>query len=126
MASQSVDEIWGVGGQTAATLKQLGIHTAKEFVDADIHLIKHHFSVVTQRTWQEMNSKSCAGLEIEEVKKHIIRSRSFGKTVSDIEPLQSAIAYHIASGAEKLREQNTLAHSLTVNIHTNSFDLQLQ
>ncbi|UTO05441.1 Y-family DNA polymerase [Moraxella sp. FZLJ2107] len=121
LASQSVDEIWGIGSQTALQLKQLGINTAKDFVDADRHLIAHHFNVVTQRTWQEMNGKSCAGLEIEEPKKHIIRSRSFAKAITEIEPLQSAIAYHIASGAQKLREQNTLAHTLTVIIRTNPF-----
>ncbi|WP_294035095.1 Y-family DNA polymerase [uncultured Moraxella sp.] len=118
LASQSVDEIWGIGSQTALQLKQLGINTAKDFVDADRHLIKHHFSVTTQRTWQEMNGKPCTGLEIEEPKKHIIRSRSFGKAISEIESLQSAVAYHIASGASALRAQQTLAHTLSVTIQT--------
>lgn len=121
LASQAVGEIWGIGSQTVLQLKQLGINTAKDFVDADRHLIAHHFSVVTQRTWQEMNGKPCMGLEIEEPKKHIIRSRSFGKAISEIEPLQSAITHHVASGAQKLREQNTIAHTLTVVIRTNPF-----
>lgn len=121
LASQKVGEIWGIGRQTAAKLKKMGIITAKDFVDADKHLIAHHFSVVIQRTWQEMNGKPCIELQIEEPKKSIIRSRSFGRAIGQIEPLQSAISYHVASGAQKLREQNTLAHTLTVTIQTNPF-----
>lgn len=109
LASQAMDEIWGIGSQTALQLKQLGITTAKDFVDADRHLIEHHFSVTTQRTWQEMNGKPCAGLGIEEPKKHIIRSRSFAKAITEIEPLKSAIAYH---GSNDTRVLNQHAQKL--------------
>lgn len=59
--------------------------------------------------------------QIEDTKQNLIRSRSFGKTVTDLPSLQSAITHHIASGATKLCEQNTLAHIVGVFIYTNRF-----
>ena len=122
LASEPVAQIWGIGQQTAKKLQALGVITALDFANLDLQTLKHHFNVVTQRTWQEINGKPCAALEIEEAKKHIIRSRSFAKTITDLMPLQAAISHHISAGAKKLREQNTKAHLLGVFIKTSPFD----
>ena len=121
LASEPVGEIWGIGRQTVKKLNSLGIYSALDFVLMDLHSIQHHFNVVVERTWQEMQGTPCASLEIDEPKKQIVRSRSFGGRVTTLAPLQAAITHHISSGAKKLREQGSAAHLLTVSIRTNPF-----
>ena len=62
---------------------------------------------------------------ITEKRQHIVRSRSFGTAVTEIEDLQAAISHHISSGAEKLRKENTHACMLSVFIQTNRFRIEL-
>jgi DNA polymerase V len=59
--------------------------------------------------------------EVTEPNQQIIRSRSFGQLVADKMALQAAVATHISSAAEALREQGTQASVLNVFIHTNRF-----
>ena len=122
LASEPVGEIWGIGRRISKRLEGQGIHTALDFYNADTATLRQQFGVVIERTQRELHGTACDQLHFsEENKQHIIRSRSFGKCVSDIATLESAIAHHISSGAAKLRQQGTQAHTVGVFIHTNRF-----
>lgn len=92
---------------------------------ADPKFIRKHFTVVVERTINELNGISC--LELEEVapdKQQIISSRSFGQLITRIEDLEASIASHVSRGVEKLRNQQSTASLLTVFIRTNPFRQQ--
>ena len=79
-------------------------------------------TVVGERTWLELNGKSCIDLElVQPDKKQICTSRAFGKTQIELEGMKEAVSYYASLCAEKLRAQRSCACSLMVFIHTNNF-----
>jgi DNA polymerase V len=81
---------------------------------------------VLERTVRELNGYAC--LELEQIitpKKQIMASRSFGRPMTEIEPIAQAISSHIARGCEKLRQQHSVCQFLTVFIRTNPFQTQI-
>jgi len=97
-----VSEVWGVGRQLTAQLEAMGIQTVRQLREADARMIRERFSVVLERTVQELRGVSC--LELEEAvpdRQQIISSRSFGTLM--------------------LRQQDSLAGAVQVMIRTNVF-----
>jgi DNA polymerase V len=56
-------------------------------------------------------------------KQQIMSSRSFGTTVETFEELRESVASYLASAAEKLRRQNSVAAAVYVFVLTNRFKL---
>lgn len=122
MSITPVEEVWGVGRRLTARLQTLGITTALQLADADPKYLRQHFSVVLERTAQELNGTPC--LELEEVpatKKQIVCSRSFGQRITDIQTLSQAVAEFTTRAAEKLRKEQQAAKVISVFIHTSAF-----
>lgn len=121
-AGIEVGEVWGVGRKIEARLADMGITTVLQLREADPDLIRSKFSVVLERTVQELRGVSC--LDLEEVvpdKQQIMCSRSFGQYVYDRDQLEEVVASYVARAAEKLRKQASLAGALMVFIRTNPF-----
>ncbi|WP_371751551.1 Y-family DNA polymerase [Snodgrassella alvi] len=122
LASEPVTEIWGIGRRIGHKLAAQGIHTALDFINAHTPTLRKQFGVVLERTQREMQGIPCSELIIEEAsRQNIVRSRSFGNMVTNLDGLQAAISHHITAGAAKLREQNSQAHIIGVFIYTNRF-----
>jgi len=117
-----VNDLWGIGHQSTKKLAQHGIKSAYDLKVASPHVVRKLLTVVGARIQRELNGESCIDLEImSKPKKQIISSRSFGELLTDIDPIQEAIANHATRAAEKLREQNSVCFSLQVFLHTNPF-----
>lgn len=122
MAQFPAGDAWGVGRRLAPQLAELGIHTIKDLRDADSRRIREQFSVVLQKTVDELKGICCLSLEdAPQPQKQIMCSRSFGREVTaKSELLQAALTY-VSRAAEKLRAQQALANSLYVFVETNPF-----
>jgi DNA polymerase V len=73
------------------------------------------FSIVIERTISELNGIQCLSWDdIKQVKKEIFSSRSFGKRITHIESLQSALAAHCNIVARKLRRQKSLTKRIVI------------
>ena len=120
--SEPVGEVWGIGYRISASLNEMGIATAGDFVRADTATLRKRFGVVVERTQRELQGIPCADMEghIHD-KQQIVRSRSFGKPVSDLDGLRSSLAFHIAEAATDLRAQNSTASLIGVMLRTNPF-----
>lgn len=117
-----VGEVWGVGRKIEARLEAMGIRTVQQLRAADAELMRSKFSVVVERTVRELRGVSCMELqEIVQEKQQIMSSRSFGQLVYELPELEEAVASYVAKAAEKLRNQNSLAGAIQVNIRTNVF-----
>lgn len=122
LKSALVNEIWGIGSRISKKLMSQGIINAYDFIHAHTPTLRNQFGVVIERTQREMQGIACNELHTEpESRKSLIRSRGFGQPVKDIQSLQAAVTHHITSGAQKLREQNTVANMVAVFINTNRF-----
>ncbi len=123
MALVDVNDVWGVGRRISEKLKVRGINTALDLADADAKTIRREFSVVLERTVQELNGISCLELEaLAPTKKQIVCSRSFGKRITDKAELREAVAKYMTRAAEKLRGEKRLARVVQVFIRTGVFN----
>tara|TARA_R110001583_G_scaffold112646_2_gene262362 strand:- start:21954 stop:23228 length:1275 start_codon:yes stop_codon:yes gene_type:complete len=121
-----VTEIWGVAGRTAARLNTLGIQTAWQLREAAPKHLRKHFSVVVERIIYELRGENCISLDdMEQPKKQIMVSRSFGRLTNDKADLHEAIRVHTSRAGEKLRKQAGLARAIMVFVRTNRFRADL-
>ncbi len=117
-----VSDIWGVGRQYTKLLYERGIYNALQLKNADDKFIKKKMTVMGLRTVFELRGIPCFEYEyIPPPKKAIVSSRSFGKTVEDIEQIKEAVALFTTRAAEKLRLQHSAANLLSVFLRTNPF-----
>ncbi len=122
LKSFAVENLWGVGRKSAEKLKRYGIHTAKQLREADEKFIQKLLSIQGRRILLELRGESCIDIKnLDQDKKQIISSRSFGKPVYLLEELQESVANHICSAAEKLRKQKSVVKHVSVFIQTSPF-----
>ncbi|MCA9229705.1 MAG: Y-family DNA polymerase [Caldilineales bacterium] len=119
-ATIEVGEVWGIGPRMSRQLADRGIRTVEALRRADPKAIRREFSVVVERTVMELNGVPCLSLEeVAPAKQQIMSSRSFGNNVYDLEPLKEAVASYVATAAEKLRGQGSVAGMIQVYVRTN-------
>ena len=122
LSNIAVGEVWGIGRKLAPKLNALGINSVLDLKHADGERLRQLFSVVMQKTIQELNGKVC--IEMEDVappKKQIVSSRSFGLAVYDLASLSESVSLYVTRAAEKLRKQHSFAGALYVFIRTSPF-----
>ena len=118
----AVGEVWGIGRKLAPKLNTMGINTVLDLKQADSERLRQQFSVVMQKTIQELNGTICIEMEdVAPAKKQIVSSRSFGVSVYDLASLSESISLYMTRAAEKLRKQNSYAGALYVFIRTSPF-----
>jgi len=123
LRNTAVGEVWGVGRKLNAHLEGLKIKTAMDLAQADPVMLRAKFSVVLEKTARELAGTSCLELDdAEPTKQEICCSRMFGKRLTDIAPIQEAVATYTARAAEKLRAQGSMCKKLRVSIRTGMFN----
>ena len=117
-----INDLWGIGYNSARKLKGIGIQNAFELKNLDRRWARKLLTVVGARLVEELNGKICLPLEIfPSPKKSITCSRSFGCVVEHIEQLGEALDNYLVKAGEKLRKQNLVANAVTVFLSTNRF-----
>jgi len=118
-----VEDVWGIGRQTAHRLDYMGIHTAAQFADKKESWVRSHFNITTVRTWKELNGESCISIDELPQKKSICTSRSFSdEGISDKDVIEEAVANFAVRCAEKLRRQGSVCQGITVFAWTSRFN----
>ncbi|MDG1752093.1 MAG: Y-family DNA polymerase [Thalassotalea sp.] len=110
-----VSEVWGVGSRISKKLATQQIHTAFDLAQQNPKDIRQQFSVMSERTVNELNGISCLSWdEVKEPKKEIFSTRSFGERISDYNVLKAALSSHACIVAKKLRSQSSQAKKLMI------------
>ena len=118
-----VEDVWGIGRQTARRLDYMGIHTAAQFADKKGSWVRSHFNITTVRTWKELNGESCISIDELPQKKSICTSRSFSdEGISDKDVIEEAVANFAVRCAEKLLRQGSVCQGITVFAWTSRFN----
>jgi len=111
----NVDEVWGIGRKIAKRLRLEGINNAAQLAEQDAKHIRQQFSLVTERTVNELNGISCLSWdEVKSPKKEIFSTRSFGQRITTKDELRSALVTHAAIVGRKVRRQNSLIKKLMI------------
>lgn len=117
-----VEDVWGVGRKLSARLNAMGVETALDLANQNPKHIRQRFSVVLERTVNELNGIACLDLEtLTPPRKQIVCSRSFGEKIRDHQSMREAVSSYVVRGAEKLRGERQTARLLTVFLRTSQF-----
>ncbi len=120
LCSFDVADLWGIGSRYAGLLRRNGIRTAAQFRDAPDDWISQHLTVNGLRTAYELRGVPCKMLEVDvPAKKAICSAPSFGRLIPDLDTINQALTTHLARAAQKLRQQHSVAGTVTVFLHTN-------
>ena len=122
-ASTAVEEVWGIGGASAAKLAKLEILTAADLAALEPDDARALMTVTGGRTVYELRGISCLPLEmVEPTRKGIAVTRSFGKAVTSWLEMREALASYATRAAEKMRRYKVAADNLFAFMHTSNFD----
>lgn len=117
LARVPVGDVWGVGGRLSERLRELNIHSALQLARTDRKWLRRKFSVVLERTVQELSGEPCLDLELDPApRKTIICTRSFSYKITKLEELQQAICSYATRACEKLRRQSGLVQDIWVSL----------
>lgn len=121
-ANTAVKEVWGVGPSIGAKLIAGGVTTVLDLVRMDAATARRGWSVVLERTVRELQGTPCIGFEDSPpAKQEIACTRSFGRPVTDLEPLIEAVSEFASRAAVKLRRQHSHAGAVLCFVRTSPF-----
>lgn len=123
LRNTDVAEVWGVGRKMKLHLDGLGIKSAMDLAKADPSMLRRKFSVIMEKTARELAGTPCLKLdEPDPPKQEICCSRMFGKRLTELTPIQEAVATYMMRASEKLRAQQSLCKKIRVSIRTGMFN----
>lgn len=118
----NVDEVWGIGRKWSKKLKSIGIESIGQFVMMNDIVVRKMMNINGLRAKQELLGVYCHPIKtINQFKKTIASTRSFGTDVETFDQLAEAMYTYIKNGVKKLCENNSDATACTIffngNIH---------
>lgn len=123
LRNTDVAEVWGVGRKMKLHLEGMGIKSAMDLAKADPSMLRRKFSVVMEKTARELAGTPCLELdEPDPPKQEICCSRMFGNRLTELAPIQEAVATYMMRASEKLRAQQSLCKKIRVSIRTGMFN----
>ena len=114
-----VKDVWGIGGQRAALLRENGIENALQLKNANNAWVLKHLTVMGLRTVHELRGISCLPMElVPPDKKAICCAKSFGRPLETLPELGEALATYVSNVAQKLRRQGSHCRMLQVFVRS--------
>lgn len=120
-----IENIWGVGRETALFLRSNNIYTAYDFIKLDEWWVKKKLSIVLLRTMWEL--KGIPSIDMNEDAKEnraIMSSKSFGFPVTSLLDLIEATKSYARDALDKMVNQSLKAKNITIYLTTNYFKTQ--
>jgi DNA polymerase V len=120
-----IEDVWGVGPAYYHKLIEFKVKTAQDFRELKPDFVRQHMTVQGWRLHQELWGIPCNVMkDVAERSKGIESSQSFNTYQTDIEAIEEAVSMHAATVALKLRQQKSMALSLTVYLRTNKHNIK--
>ncbi len=117
-----VEEIWGVGKNTARSLKKFGIFYADEILLKEDSFYKKNYGKRGMELKYELMGESVIPLTgIAEKPKSIQKTRAFPVFSSDRNYIKTELYFHLHNVCKKLRENNQEALTIAVMLRTKDF-----
>jgi DNA polymerase V len=119
----AVEDIWGVGRESAKKLKLFNILNGWQLRNMSEEWAKKNLGgIVGIRLIRELNGEPCIEMKDPlKSKKMIATTRMFGKPVFELKQLKEAVATYTTRAAEKLRRQHAAAKIINVFVVTNDY-----
>ncbi|MEN0057069.1 MAG: Y-family DNA polymerase [Mucilaginibacter sp.] len=125
MKSFPIEDVWGVGRAYYDKLTEFKVTTAADFRALKPDFVRQHMTVQGWRLHQELWGKPCNVIkDVAERSKGIESSQSFNSYQTELAPIEEAISMHAGTVAIKLRQQESMALSLTIYLRTNKHNVK--
>ncbi|OGH61984.1 MAG: DNA polymerase IV [Candidatus Magasanikbacteria bacterium RIFCSPHIGHO2_01_FULL_50_8] len=123
LSALGVEKIWGVGPNTAAHLRSLGIFTALEFIERPFEFVVAHFNKPHQEMWHELNGVCVWPVVTEEKSTYasISKTKTFTPPSGDVEFLMAQLTRNLENACIKARRHGLVARRLVVYLRTQQF-----
>lgn len=122
LKTSKIEDVWGIGRKWSGKLRLLGVGTAYDFAYKPDSWIRKEFSVIGLKTAYELRGIKCySNKTVDDPKKSITYSRSFGNKLTDIEDIYESISNFTERVSKKLRKEGSLATAIIVSLRNNPF-----
>ncbi|MCQ2204878.1 MAG: Y-family DNA polymerase [Bacteroidales bacterium] len=121
LAKLPIEDVWGIGRQSAAKLQCHNIRTALNLYNMQEYEVRRMLHINGVRTWLELHGTPSVDIDAPVKQKSISHSRTFTYMTDSLETLRSYIAEYSVAAARKLRDQHSVCLSVSVFLSTNRF-----
>jgi len=117
------EKIWGIGPQTTAYLKNLGVMTAYQFAQKEEDWIKRYFTKPHYEIWQELRGVSVCELDLgtKQAYQSISKTKTFTPASLDKEYVFSQLSKNVENACIKARRYNLLSQKIFFFLKTQEF-----
>ncbi|MBA6288876.1 Y-family DNA polymerase [Colwellia sp. MB3u-4] len=123
LSKMAVTDVWGIGSRLGKRLNVLGINSAWDLANQSPKIMRSQFSVMVERTVNELNGIVCLNWdEVKQAKKEIFSTRSFGQRINEEHQLKAALVSHGAIVGRKLRQQHSRVKRLVISAASSPHD----
>lgn len=118
-----VVDVWGIGPNTAAYLKKLGITTALQFARQDERFIERYFSKPYREIWHELNGRSVYSVvtEAKESYQSISKAKTFTPPSGEETFIFAQLSKNLEKACIKARRHRLAATRLIVFLRKQDF-----
>lgn len=118
-----VEDIWGIGPNTAALLRKYGIKTALDFARKEETFVSKHLSKPYREIWHELNGRSIFPVNSEKKNTYqsISKAKTFTPPSNDPNSLLSQLSKNLENACIKARRHKLLAKGIIVFLRTQDF-----
>lgn len=120
-----IEDVWGVGHAYYEKLVAFGVRTAADFRALSPDFVRQQMTVQGWRLHQELWGIPCNVIkDVAERSKGIESSQSFNSYQTELAAIEEAVAMHAGTVALKLRQQQSMALTLTIYLRTNKHNVK--
>ncbi|MCL4533037.1 MAG: DNA polymerase IV [Deltaproteobacteria bacterium] len=119
----NIEDVWGIGNNTAYLLKKFGINSALDFTLKDEAFINKYLSKPYKEAWLELRGNSVLGINAssKSTYKTISKAKSFYSPSSDEAFLFSELTKNLENACAKARRFNLAAAKISIFLKTQDF-----
>lgn len=121
LASYPVEDVWGIGRQSAEKLKRYGIQTAAQFAELPEGTVRRLLTISGVRTQKELRGIESFPFAPEQPRQSISASRSLATEINDPLTLRQIATTFLTDCCRTLRAEGLHAQQLSLLLATNPF-----
>lgn len=123
LANTEIENIWGIGPNTASLLRKNGVRTALEFTRKQEPWVDALLTKPIKQVWQELNGEVVFPLvtETKDTYHSIQKTRTFTPASGDPKLLYSELSKNLESACRKARRYGLVASGLSFFLKTDGF-----
>lgn len=122
LARMPVDDVWGIGTQTAHRLHKLGVSTALEFARKDQAWVEKYFHKPQREIWQELHGKSIKEVETQKSPpKSINKTKTFAPPSDSRSYVFSQLSKNIENACIRARRHDLYTNKVSIFLKTADF-----